>query len=100
QCSASAVHLTRNSSPIPQKFFPGRGCAVKSQESIDLIPWSSRELQNVFEMAPPPSAIGAEKGITAAWDDLRIIVGVKHFRSAGPGDRVAGQEPYAVLEPG
>src|SRR5260221_3586581 len=98
RCSACAAHLTRSSSRIQRKFFPGRGCAVNSPGSIDLILWSSPELQNAFEMASLPTAIG--KGAAIPWDDLRAIAGAEQVRSAGPGDHVAGVQPEGVFDPG
>src|SRR5258708_5103710 len=98
RCSACAAHLTRSNSQIQRKFFPGRGCAVNSPGSIDLILWSSPELQNAFEMASLPTATG--KGAAVPWDDLRAIAGAEKVRSTGPGDYVAGVQPEAVFEPG
>src|SRR5260221_1396156 len=97
-CSACAAHSTRSSSQIQRKFFPGRGCAVNSRGSINLILWSSPELRNAFEMASLPTATG--KGAAVQWDDRRAIAGPKQVRSGGPGDRVARVQPEAVFEPG
>ena len=33
------------------------------------------------------------------WDDLRAITGAERLLAAGPDDRVAGVQPYAVFEP-
>ena len=99
QCSACAARLIRSTSPIPRRFSRGRGCAVKRQGSIDLIPWKSPESQNGSEMTAPPSASGAGTGIAAAWDDLRAIAGAEHLRAAGAGDGVAGVQPQMVFEP-
>jgi glycolate oxidase FAD binding subunit len=72
---------------------------VKSQGSIDLIPWKPPESQNASEMSAPPSASRAETGIAAPWDDLRAIAGAEHLRAAGAGDGVAGVQAQMVFEP-
>src|SRR4029077_17777424 len=99
RCSACVAPLTRNSSPIPPRFYLARGYAVKAQGSIDLIPWKLPESQNASKMAAPPSAPTAGTEIGAIWDDLRAIAGAEHLRSAGVGDSVAGVQPQMVFEP-
>src|ERR1700732_1311620 len=100
RCSACAAHLTQSTSPIPRRFSPGRGCVVKRQGSIDLIPWKSLESQNASEMTAPPSASASKTGIAVLWEDLRAIAGAEYLRAAGPVDGVAGIQPQMVLEPG
>src|SRR5215831_12216281 len=100
RCIACVAPSTRNSFPIPQRFSPARGYAVKALGSIDLIPWKPPESQNAFKMAPSPSAPTAATGIGAVWDELRKIAGAEHLRSAVEGDSVAGIQPQMVLEPG
>jgi glycolate oxidase FAD binding subunit len=56
-------------------------------------------LQNVFEMAAPPTSASARKGSAAWWDDFRDIAGAAHLRSADASDSVAGVQPDAVFEP-
>src|ERR1700675_3781278 len=99
RCSECAAHLTQSTSPIPRRFSHARGCVVKRQGSIDLIPWKPPESQNASEMKAPPSALGAETGIGVPWDELRAIAGAEHLRSARTGDSVAGVQPQMVLEP-
>src|SRR5271169_4401490 len=99
QCSAYAARLIRSSSQIQQRFFPGRGFAVKSQGSINLIPWKSQESQNASEMASPTSALEAGRGIAAPWDDLRAVAGAERLRAAGAVDDIMGVQPQMVFEP-
>src|ERR1700674_3755824 len=93
RCSACAAHLTQSTSLIPRRFSHGRGCVVKLQGSIDLIPWKSLESQNASEMTTPPSALGAKTGTAVPWDELRAIAGAEHLCAAGAGDGVAGIQP-------
>src|ERR1700730_14196860 len=99
QCSACAVRLIRSSSQIQPRFSPGRGFAVKSQVSINLIPWKSKESQNASEMASPTSASEARTGIGTQWDELRAIAGAEHLRAAEARDDIAGVQPQMVFEP-
>src|SRR5215469_3092197 len=99
RCSAYVARLTRNSCPIPQRFSLDRGYAVRSQGSINLIPWKLPESRNASDMALLPSASAIPTAIGVPWDDLRAIAGAKHIRSAGSADRVAGIQPQMVLEP-
>src|SRR5262249_11664790 len=100
RCSACVAPSTRNSFPIPQRFSPARGYAVKAQGSIDPIPWKPPGSQNASKMAAPPSAPTAATGIGAVWDELRKIAGAVHLRSAVEDDSVAGVQPKMVLGPG
>src|ERR1700724_3546318 len=99
RCSACAAHLTQCTSPIPQRFSHVRGCVVKRQGSIDLIPWKSLESQNASEMNAPPSVSASKTGIAIPWEDLRAIAGAEHLRAAWAGDGVAGVQPQMVFEP-
>src|SRR5215469_12412623 len=99
RCSAYVARLTRNSCPIPQRFSLDRGYAVRSQGSINLIPWKLPESRNASDMALLPSAPAVGTAIGVPWDDLRAIAGADHIRSAGSADRVAGIQPQMVLEP-
>src|ERR1700693_5989278 len=99
RCSACAAHLTQSTSPTPRRFSHDRGCVVKRQGSIDLIPWKSLESQDASEMNAPPSASAAETGIAVPWEDLRAIAGAEHLRAAWAGDGVAGVQPQMVFEP-
>src|SRR5215469_2935188 len=100
RCSAYVARLTRNSCPIPQRFSLDRGYAVRSQGSINLIPWKLPESRNASDMALLPSASAVGTAIGVPWDDLRAIAGADHIRSAGSADRVAGIQPQMILEPG
>src|SRR5271157_48416 len=99
QCSACAARLIRSNSQIQRRFSPGRVFAVKSQGSINLIPWKSQESQNASEMASPTSALEAGRGIAAPWDDLRAVAGGEHLRAAGAVDDIMGVQPQMVFEP-
>src|SRR5580704_10446228 len=99
QCSVCAARLIRSSSQIQPRFSPGRGFAVKSQVSTNLIPWKSQESQNASEMASPTSASEARTGIGTQWDELRAIAGAEHLRAAEARDDIAGVQPQMVFEP-
>ncbi len=47
-CNWYVVHSTPRIYPIPIRFFPGRGCAEKSLESMNRIRWKSRAWRNAF----------------------------------------------------
>src|SRR5260370_35344329 len=99
RCSACAARLIRGSSQIQRRFSHGRGFAVKSQGSINLIPWKSPESQNASEMASSTSASEAGTGIASPWDELRAIAGGEHLGSAGEGDELTGGRPQMGFRP-